>query len=140
MTSRRRSPSPRRSALPPAPAAIVPGSVPAPPPAPSLESLRAFRSAAQPRGSRAPLAEITPVGDEPVPAPPPDRGRLLSAEEVAAELYHGKVTAKWVRRYLKVGKVKLSHTRRAWFERDVREHLEQSRIEGHDLGNGSPAR
>jgi len=58
-----------------------------------------------------------------VPDAPPDRGRLLDADEVAREIFCGKVTARWVTRNVQAGKVKLGHVKRAWWEADVRSWL-----------------
>ncbi len=57
-------------------------------------------------------------------APPPDRGRLLSAAQVAAEVMGGHVSPLWVLRNVP-GKVRLGHVKRAWWEYDVRRWLEQ---------------
>ena len=74
--------------------------------------------------------EIVPT-HEPAPlAPPPDRGRLLSAEEVARELLGGHVSALWVTRNVGAGKVQLGHVKRAWWEYDVRRWLEERTSKG----------
>jgi len=51
--------------------------------------------------------------------PPPDRGRLLSADQVARALFSGSVTARWVRRTLRAGRVRLGHRTVVWQEGDV---------------------
>ena len=59
--------------------------------------------------------------------PVADLGRLLSAAEIAAELYAGRASAKWVAarmprdRMVKVGK------RHCWFEADARQAMADSR-------------
>lgn len=69
------------------------------------------------------LELVTPR--EPAPlAPPPDRGRLLSAAEVACNIFNGTVSALWVTRNVVTGKVRLGHVKRAWWEYDVRRWLE----------------
>lgn len=59
-------------------------------------------------------------------APPPDRGRLLTAAQVAAELFNGTVSAAWVRRHVP-HKITLGHSTVRWFELDVRAWLDASR-------------
>jgi len=49
------------------------------------------------------------------------RGRLMSAQELSSEVFDGQVTADWITRYLKVGKVKLGHVTVAWWEGVVRD-------------------
>jgi predicted DNA-binding transcriptional regulator AlpA len=61
----------------------------------------------------------------PIPAPPPDRGRLLDAKQVAA-MVGGSVSQAWVRRNLP-HKVVLGHRTVRWFEFDVRRYLEELR-------------
>ena len=62
-----------------------------------------------------------------VPALPPDRGRLLTADQVA-ELVGGVSTA-WVRRTVP-HKLALGHSTVRWYEADVRAWLEKSRAAG----------
>ena len=57
------------------------------------------------------------------PEPPPDRGRLLTATQVAAELLGGTVSPAWVRRHVP-DKVVLGHSTVRWFEADVRAWVE----------------
>jgi len=59
-------------------------------------------------------------------APPPDRGRLLTAAQVAAELLGGTVSPSWVRRHVP-HKLTLGHSTCRWYELDVREWLETRR-------------
>ncbi len=49
---------------------------------------------------------------------PADRGRLLKAPQIAAELFHGTVSAAWVRRVVP-GKLRLGHSTVCWYECDV---------------------
>lgn len=58
--------------------------------------------------------------------PPPDRGRLLTASQVAAELFSGTVSPAWVRRHVPA-KVVLGHSTVRWFELDVRAWQESRR-------------
>ncbi len=50
--------------------------------------------------------------------PPTDRGRLLTAAEVAAELFNDSVSAAWVRRNVP-HKVALGHSTVRWYAGDV---------------------
>lgn len=56
------------------------------------------------------------------PEPPADRGRLMTAEQVAAELFSGTVSPAWVRRNVP-GKIVLGHSTVRWYELDVRRWL-----------------
>ena len=56
--------------------------------------------------------------------PPPDRGRLLTAQQVA-ELV-GAVSPAWVRRNMP-HKLQLGHSTVRWYEQDVRAWLEARR-------------
>lgn len=60
------------------------------------------------------------------PAVPADRGRLLTAEEVATELLRGKVTGAWVRRNISC-KIRLGRRTVLYYEADVRAFLEARR-------------
>ncbi len=42
----------------------------------------------------------------PIPDPPPNLGRKLDSEEIAREIFNGKVSAEWVRTKLKAGRVR----------------------------------
>jgi hypothetical protein len=59
-------------------------------------------------------------------APPPDRGRLLTATQVAAELLAGTVSPGWVRRHI-TPKVVLGHSTVRWYEADVRDWIARRR-------------
>jgi len=59
------------------------------------------------------------------PGPPPNRGRLLTAGQVA-ELIGGDVSAAWVRRNVP-HKLTLGHSTVRWYEADVRAWLESRR-------------
>jgi len=58
--------------------------------------------------------------------PPPERGRLLTAAQVAAELFNGTVSPAWVRRHVPY-KIVLGHSTVRWYELDVRQWLDQQR-------------
>ncbi len=73
-----------------------------------------------------PPPELRVVRPGTPPEPPPDRGRLLTAAQVAAELFGGTVSPAWVRRHVP-HKVMLGHSTVRWFERDVRAWLEGRR-------------
>ncbi len=51
-----------------------------------------------------------------LPEPPPDRGKLLTAQQVAEVI--GGVSAAWVRRHVP-HKVRLGHSTCRWYEYDV---------------------
>jgi len=59
--------------------------------------------------------------------PPPDRGRLLDPEAVAALI--GGVSPAWVRRNVP-GKLDLGHSTKRWWEADVRAWLDSLRPSG----------
>jgi hypothetical protein len=61
-----------------------------------------------------------------VPEPPPDRGRFLTAAQVAADVLNGAVSPAWVRRRLPY-KVRLGHSTVGWIEADVKAYLERCR-------------
>jgi predicted DNA-binding transcriptional regulator AlpA len=69
------------------------------------------------------LRVLRPVA---MPALPPDRGRLLTAAQVVAELLGGTVSPGWVRRHV-TPKVVLGHSTVRWYEADVRVWLESRR-------------
>ena len=50
--------------------------------------------------------------------PPPDRGRLMDAREVAGQLFGGHVKAEWVRRHVP-GKMTTGHRTVFWWEYEV---------------------
>jgi hypothetical protein len=56
---------------------------------------------------------------------PPNRGRLMTAAQVATEIFNGTVTAGWVRR--NAPKVTLGHSTVRFYETDVREWIESRR-------------
>lgn len=60
----------------------------------------------------------------PVPSPPPDRGRLMTPEQVADLV--GGVSPAWVRRNVP-HKVRLGHSTVRWYELDVQGWLERCR-------------
>jgi hypothetical protein len=59
---------------------------------------------------------------------PTNRGRLLTAAQVAAELFSGTVSAAWVRRNVPL-KLVLGHSTVRWFEYDVQAWLTNQRSE-----------
>jgi hypothetical protein len=59
-------------------------------------------------------------------SPPPDRGRLLTAAQVAAELFNQTVSPTWVRRNVPF-KIVLGHSTVRWYEVDVRTWLAERR-------------
>ncbi|HXL33683.1 MAG TPA: hypothetical protein VN953_02065 [Gemmatimonadales bacterium] len=69
--------------------------------------------------------------DPPVGPPelPPDRGRLLTAAQVAAEVFSGTVSPAWVRRHVP-HKVVLGHSTVRWYELDVRAWVAERRSGG----------
>ena len=66
-----------------------------------------------------PVAQVTPE-------PPVARGRLLTAEQVAAELLQGSVSPSWVRRHMPHS-VRLGHSTVRWWSDDVLAELERRR-------------
>ena len=79
---------------------------------------------------------MTDVLRFPTPAaPPPSRGRLMCAEEVAA-LIGGKTSPAWVRRNVPY-KLELGHSTVRWFEADVLAWLEERRRAAIS-GGGAP--
>jgi predicted DNA-binding transcriptional regulator AlpA len=67
--------------------------------------------------------------------PPTNRGRLLNAAQVAAELLGGTVSPAWVRRHVPA-KLVLGHSTVRWFETDVQAWLEARRA-GASVGVSS---
>jgi hypothetical protein len=61
-------------------------------------------------------------------SPPPDRGRLMTAEQVADEIFHGRVKPQWVRRNVRP-KIPLGHSTVMFYELDVRRWIEFRRNE-----------
>jgi hypothetical protein len=62
------------------------------------------------------------------PLPPPERGRLMTAEQVADAIFQGTVKAQWVRRNVRP-KVVLGHSTVMFYEVDVRRWIELRRSE-----------
>lgn len=56
-------------------------------------------------------------------APPPDRGPLLDAAEVATLVCHGKVKPAWVKRHL--GRKRYLGARAVWYLADAQVALEE---------------
>ena len=65
------------------------------------------------------VLKLTPPAGQ-IPEPPPDYGRLMNAEEVAAELFDGQVTSRWVKTNVRAGRVQLGYSTVRWFEKPVR--------------------
>ena len=59
--------------------------------------------------------------------PSGNRGRLMNAQQIADELFHGHVTAAWVRRNLP-GKIVLGHSTVCWYEDDVLRWIQDRRL------------
>ena len=59
-------------------------------------------------------------------APPPPRGRLLTAEQVATDLLAGAHSPAWVRRHVRP-KLALGHSTVRFYETDVVAWIEQQR-------------
>lgn len=60
--------------------------------------------------------------------PPPNRGRLMDAFEVAAQLFHGKVEPRWVLEHCPL-KVRFGHRTVFFYENDVRAWIDEHRVE-----------
>lgn len=58
--------------------------------------------------------------------PPLDRGRLMTGQQVADEIFRGTVSAAWVRRNVPY-KITLGHSTVRWCENDVRAWIETLR-------------
>ena len=58
--------------------------------------------------------------------PPADRGRLLTAAQVAAQLFNGTVSAAWVRRNVP-RKLVLGHSTVRWYAADVQAWISTKR-------------
>ena len=58
--------------------------------------------------------------------PPPDRGKLMNAEDVAGPIYGGRVTACWVRRHVP-GKMNMGHRTKFWWEYEVIEWINSTK-------------
>jgi len=68
-------------------------------------------------GARTPYQPLEPERENVnVPLPPPNRGRLLTAAQVAETI--GSVSSAWVRRYVP-HKLRLGHSTVRWYEHDV---------------------
>ena len=61
--------------------------------------------------------KLEPKPPGPIEAPP-DRGRLMTAKQVAEGIFGGSVSAAWVRRTVGY-KRRLGHSTVRWFESDV---------------------
>jgi len=74
---------------------------------------------------KAAALQVLRVEHPEVPTPTP-RGRLLTAAQVATELFNCTVSAAWVRRQVPL-KVVLGHSTVRWFEFDVQAWIETQR-------------
>ena len=72
------------------------------------------------------LQVLRPEHPPEVTHPPLNRGRLLSAVQVAADLFNGSVSTAWVRRNVP-GKIMLGHSTARWYEADVLAWIETRR-------------
>lgn len=55
-----------------------------------------------------------------------ERGRLMSAAEIATEIFRGSVTPTWVKRNVAPSrKLRLGHSTVRWYEADVHSWIEQ---------------
>lgn len=70
--------------------------------------------------------ELRVLPPAPSVEPPPDRGQLLTADQVAIKLLSDTVSAAWVRRNVP-GKISLGHSTVRWFELEVRQWLDARR-------------
>lgn len=62
--------------------------------------------------------------------PPAGRGRALTAEQVAAEIFAGAVTAAWVKRYFRPGRDKIGHRTVIFWEAEVLRWRDSHKLEG----------
>jgi len=58
-----------------------------------------------------------------------NRGRLMEAQDIAAEIFRGKRSAEWVRRNLP-NKITLGHSTVMWYEADVWDYIHSCRNVG----------
>ena len=70
--------------------------------------------------------QVLPRSAEQRVEPPADRGRLLTAAQVAAELFNGSVSTAWVRRNVP-RKVVLGHSTVRWYAGDVQAWIDTLR-------------
>lgn len=61
---------------------------------------------------------------------PAGRGRALTADQVAAEIFSGAVTPQWVRRYFKPGRDKIGWRTVVWWEVPARQWRDTHPLEG----------
>lgn len=71
--------------------------------------------------------QVLPRSAEQRVEPPTDRGRLLTGDQVAAELFNGTVSAAWVRRNVP-HKVVLGHSTVRWYAGDVQVWINTLRV------------
>ena len=75
------------------------------------------------------VLKLTPPAGQ-IPEPPPDYGRLLTAQEVVAECFDGSVSTSWVKKHLHAGRVRLGHSTVRWYEKPVREWIVERMTQG----------
>lgn len=66
---------------------------------------------------------MTVSGHIGIPQAPPHIGRLLTAKEVADEIFRGNVTPRWVKETLKAGRARLGHNTVFWEEYTVKQFI-----------------
>lgn len=65
-----------------------------------------------------------------VRAPVAARGRALTAEQVAAEIFAGAVSPAWVKRYFRPGRDRIGHRTVVWWEVPARTWRDTHPLEG----------
>ena len=58
--------------------------------------------------------------------PPPDRGKLMDAKDIASDVYRGRVTACWVRRHVP-GKMTQGHRTVIWWQYEVLQWIDSTK-------------
>lgn len=64
------------------------------------------------------------------PQPSNGRGAAWSAEDVAREIFNGKVSARWVKDNFKPGRDKIGYRTVIWWENEVRRWRDQHPLTG----------
>ena len=77
------------------------------------------------KSSNAQVLSISKSSEKRVEAPV-DRGKLLTAAQVASELFNGSVSGAWIRKNVPQ-KVVLGHSTVRWYEADVRTWISTKR-------------
>ena len=68
-------------------------------------------------------ANRTRLSSGPPSGPPPNRGRLMTAQEIAQKIFRGHRSAEWVRRNLP-GKKRMGHSTVMWWEAEVIKNID----------------